>query len=177
MKKSLFGLLVLILCACNYDHESNLSKEEPEKDRKITVLSENEGEIFSPDRGGRTTMIKVSPRTGSENLSMVIQKLPDHTRIPLHKHDHTEEVFFIKSGEGEFITENDTIIVKEGDAIYVPRGHWHGFENEGDSLYIVFVATPPGLDEYFREKEMNKGLTPEQIEEIARKHDQITKKN
>lgn len=176
MERFVVVLTVFILCSCNQHQGKNLFKEDANAERKITVLAENEGEIFSPDRGGRTTMIKVSPKTGSRNISMVVQKLPDNTRIPMHKHDHTEEVFFIKSGTGEFITDHDTMTVKEGDAIYVPPGHWHGFENEGDSLYIIFVVTPPGLDEFFRQKESNKGLTPEQIDEIARKHDQISKK-
>lgn len=177
MKNHLFILTVLILYACNSYQDSNLSNEESKEDKKITVLSENEGEIFSPDRGGRTTMIKVSPKTGSENLSMVIQKMPNNTRIPVHKHNHTEEVFFVKSGIGKLIIENDTILVKEGDAIYVPPGHWHGFENDEDSLYIIFVVTPPGLEDYFRETETNKGLTSEQRDEISRKHDQILKMN
>jgi len=176
MKRYLFILSLLNLCSCNRNPNANLSKVEANEEKKITILSENEGEIFSPDKGGRTTMIKVSPKTGSKNLSMIIQKLPDNTRIPIHKHDYTEEVFFVKNGTGELITENDTIIIKEGDAIYVPPGHWHGFENEGDSLYLIFVVTPPGPDEYFREKETNKGLTQEQLEDIARKHDQISKK-
>ena len=141
------------------------------------MLSENEGEIFSPDKGGRTTMIKVSPKTGSKNLSMVIQKMPDNTRIPVHKHDYTEEVFFVKSGVGKFITEYDTILVREGNSIYIPPGHWHGFENEGDSLYLVFVVTPSGLDDFFRESNSNKKLSEKQMDEIARKHDQVMKKN
>jgi len=168
-------VVALIICSCNRNQDNTLSIEESDENKEITILSEREGEVFSPDMGGRTTIIKVSPKTGSKNLSMVIQKLPDNTRIPVHKHDHTEEVFFVKGGTGELITENDTIMIKEGDAIYVPPGHWHGFENEGDSLYIIFVVTPPGLDEFFREKETNKGLTQEQIDDIARKHDQINK--
>ena len=165
-----FALVLFHFCSCDVKKSNN-------NETAITILSENEGEIFSPDKGGRTTMIKVSPKTGSENLSLVVQKMPDQTMIPVHKHEHTEEVFFVKSGVGKFITKNDTIIVKEGNTIYIPPGHWHGFENDGDSLYLIFVVTPPGLDEFFRESNSNKNLTPEQMDDIARKHDQIMKKN
>ena len=173
MKNIMIVLCSLIICTFYNCGDNKLSEEKSQ----IMMLSENEGEIFSPDRGGRTTMIKVSPKTGSKNLSMVIQKMPGKTRIPVHKHDHTEELFFVKSGIGKFITENDTILIKEGNTIYIPPGHWHGFENDRDSLYLVFVVTPPGLDEFFRESNSNKDLSPEQMDDIARKHDQITKKN
>ena len=173
MKNSLIVIWTLILCSFNSCIDNKSSKNESQ----ITVLSEHEGEIFSPDRGGRTTMIKVSPKTGSENLSLVIQKMPGQTKIPVHKHDHTEEIFFVKSGTGKFITENDTILVKEGNTIYIPPGHWHGFENDGDSLYLIFVVSPPGLDEYFRITNSDEILSPEQIGVIGRKHDQIPKKN
>ena len=103
--------------------------------------------------------------------------MPDQSVIPIHKHDHTEEVFFVKSGIEKFITENDTILVKEGNTIYIPPEHWHGLENDGDLLYLVFVVTPPGLDNFFRESNSNKTLIPEQMDEIARKHDQVMKKN
>jgi len=171
MKNFQIVFCILILCSFYSCIDNKSSKEESQ----ITVLSENEGEIFSPDRGGRTTMIKVSPKIGSENFSLVIQKMPGQTKIPVHKHDYTEEVFFVKSGIGKFITENDTILVKEGNTIYIPPGHWHGFENDGDSLYLVFVVSPPGLDEFFRKTNSDEILSPEQIDDIARKHDQINK--
>ena len=90
MKKSLLFLYLFITC---FFYSCSDNKRSLNRASQVIVLSENEGEIFSPDRGGRTTIIKVSPKTGSKNLSLVIQKMPDKTIIPVHKHDHTEEVF------------------------------------------------------------------------------------
>jgi len=102
--------------------------------------------------------------------------MPNNTKIITHKHNLTEEVFFVKSGVGKLILEDDTILVKEGYTVYIPKGVWHGFESDKDSLYLVFAVTPPGLEEFFREIEANKILSPEQIDSIGIKHDAISKK-
>ena len=57
-----FIFLLLFIWGC-------VNQESSYEETAITVLSENEGEVFSPDIGGRTTMIKESPKTGSKNLS------------------------------------------------------------------------------------------------------------
>jgi len=67
-------ILILLICwlifGCNNNKLSN--QQLFIKKSKVIVISENEGEIYSPDRGGRTTMIKVSPKTGSQNISLMI---------------------------------------------------------------------------------------------------------
>jgi mannose-6-phosphate isomerase-like protein (cupin superfamily) len=173
MKKSWVFLYVFITC---FFYSCSDNKRSLNRASQVIVLSESEGEIYSPDRGGRTTMIKISPKTGSQNISLMIQKMPSNTKIITHRHDHTEEVFFVKSGVGKLILEDDTLFVKEGNTVYIPKGVWHGFESDNDSLYLVFAVTPPGLEKFFREIESNDNLSPEQVNDIGKKHDAIAKK-
>ena len=169
-------LISLMVLGCSESKTSKTNSMDSSLESHAYVLSENEGEIFAPDRGGRTTMIKVSPKTGSKNISLMIQKMPPGTEIVVHKHENTEEVFFVKSGVGNLILEDDTLIVKEGHTIYVPPGTWHGFENVVDSLYLVFAVSPPGLEDFFREVESHGNLSPEVMDRIGRKHDAISRK-
>ena len=65
--------------------------------------------------------------------------------------------------------------VGPGATVFVPRGTWHGVENTGEALHLVWVVTPPGLEGFFRAigaapGEALKQLTPAQLAEIGRQH-------
>ena len=50
----------------------------------------------------------------------------------LHRHTGADEMFFVWDGEGSHLNVDGTEhSMRPGDAVFVPRGEWHGFRNTG----------------------------------------------
>lgn len=61
-----------------------------------------------------------------------------HTRY--HQHVGNYEVYYILSGEAEYIDNGTRRRVKAGDVTYTADGEWHGFDNSGGKEPLVFIA-------------------------------------
>jgi quercetin dioxygenase-like cupin family protein len=48
----------------------------------------------------------------------------------LHRHPNAEEVTYILKGSGLATSDRGSVRQNEGEAIYVPRAEWHGFQND-----------------------------------------------
>lgn len=64
----------------------------------------------------------------------------DHAR--LHYHAQTDEIYYIISGHGTMVLDDDEIEVHEGVVVYVPRGTKH--KAVGD-LTVLTVCIPRGV--------------------------------
>lgn len=138
------------------------------------VLRAGEGEILKRGKGNTIT-IKVDPKTGSPNMALGTQALDPGVGIPLHRHEHEDEVLFVHEGSGVAISGDRRQVVEKGDTIYIPHGVWHGVETKQQGINLLWVVTPPGLEGFFREISSAPGippksLTPSQIQDIGRKH-------
>lgn len=68
---------------------------------------------------------------------------------PLHKHDDTEQVFYVLSGRGRLIIgadSEDMGEIKPGDLVRIPPGTWHRVPCVGDEplRYLVVDCFPGG---------------------------------
>ena len=70
------------------------------------VLGAEEGEHLIHFRDGGDIFIKVDPVTGSNNLGLGTQQLPKGSGIPIHRHLHKDEAFYVLEGSG-MVTLND----------------------------------------------------------------------
>ena len=141
-----------------------------------SVLGWDEGEVLV-DAKGRSTFIKVSPRTGARSLAFFVQQMPPGSGIKVHRHIDAEEVLFVHEGSGTFIVGEERVEVDKGATIFVPPGAWHGLENPDEHMGLAFVVTPTGLEGFFRELfwspgEEPKKFTPEEVAKIEEKHGQ-----
>jgi quercetin dioxygenase-like cupin family protein len=50
----------------------------------------------------------------------------------LHRHDHADEFFYVFEGRGAHLVEGREVAMNAGDAVFAPRGEWHGFRNKSD---------------------------------------------
>ena len=60
---------------------------------------------------------------------------------------HTQdELYFIHSGQGDFVQGDERHRFKAGDALFVPAGQVHRFENFSDDFatWVVFWGPPGG---------------------------------
>ncbi len=139
------------------------------------VLAATGGEhlIHFRDRGN--IFIKVDPVKGSGNFALGTQQLPVGAGIPVHRHLQMDEAFYVLEGSGTFTLNDVRHPIEKGATIFIPKNAWHGFATADQELLLLWVMAPPGLDGFFRETCSPPGappkqLTPEQINEIARKY-------
>ena len=70
--------------------------------------------------------------------------VPANARMPApHSHDGFEETIYGLEGMTTWTIDGETIEVGPGEAVCVPRGQVHGFENHGsvDAKFLA-IATP-----------------------------------
>jgi quercetin dioxygenase-like cupin family protein len=139
------------------------------------VLSATEGEHLIHFRDHGHIFIKIGSATGSENLAMGTQQVTIGAGIPIHRHLHADEAFYILEGSGVFILNDVRHSCEKGGTIFIPRNSWHGFANPDHELLLLWIMSPAGLDGFFRETCSPPGVPPkqltrEQIQEIAHKY-------
>jgi mannose-6-phosphate isomerase-like protein (cupin superfamily) len=87
-------------------------------------------------------IIKITPEESAAlGLAMTQFKSPE-ARISVHAHEFEDEAFFVHKGSGTMILGDQRVPVSAGDVIFVPRGEWHGFENDGNDTILVWSISP-----------------------------------
>ena len=80
--------------------------------------------------------------------------VPANARMPApHRHDGFEETIYGLDGVTTWTIDGETVEIGPGEAVCVPRGQIHGFENHGsvDAKFLA-IATPALFGPaYFRE--------------------------
>jgi quercetin dioxygenase-like cupin family protein len=81
------------------EHVMPISKEIEASSRKPVpqgyVLGAGEGEHLIHFRDGGDILIKIDPVKGSNNLALGTQQLPKGSGIPIHRHPHSDEAFYV----------------------------------------------------------------------------------
>ena len=139
------------------------------------VLGAAEGEHLVHFRDHGQIFIKIGASTGSGNLALGTQQVTVGAGIPVHRHFHADEAFYILEGGGVFILNDVRHSFEKGATIFIPKNFWHGFANPDRELLLLWIMSPGGLDGFFRETCSPPGvppkqLTQEQIREIAHKY-------
>jgi mannose-6-phosphate isomerase-like protein (cupin superfamily) len=67
-------------------------------------------------------------------------KIPRGSSTGGHKHEGTEELYFIVKGKGEMTLNGTKKSVSEGDCILTKSGESHGLVNNSDEDILLFVV-------------------------------------
>ncbi|HVN93774.1 MAG TPA: cupin domain-containing protein [Terracidiphilus sp.] len=96
--------------------------------------------------------------TGGNSLGTIAAfelKVPAGVRLmaPAHSHDHYEETIYGIEGVLTWTVNGQPIDVEPGQALCIPRGAIHRFDNNGSrDVKVLCVVTPAAIGpEYFRE--------------------------
>ncbi|HCK72361.1 MAG TPA: hypothetical protein DHW38_12350 [Planctomycetaceae bacterium] len=112
---------------CVIDPASSPVWEAPDGSRTVSPL-------IGPDECGANEMV-----TGLWILRPGHQSEPDI-------HPDAAEIYYVVSGEGKLLLDDEEYTVKEGMTVYIPQGVVHQTFNTGESdlgYYFIF-APPPG---------------------------------
>jgi mannose-6-phosphate isomerase-like protein (cupin superfamily) len=129
----------------------SLAQSGSDTDKGI-VVHEDEG-IHILSRRKVPITVKISKaKHGIEGISFCVEDMIPGRKMRIHKHLNNDELIFIHKGGGTLTLDEDSIEVKTGDVVFVPKGTWHGLDNTGkENLVMVFQYSPAGFEEYFIE--------------------------
>jgi len=134
---STFCLLLALAAPASADgHKMILAGESPASIDLATFLKDHPAQ---PEEG-----IKATQLIASQYSSQHIVQILNHEHPHIHKdHDLT---FFVLQGQGTLILGKESIPVKEGDVIFIPRGTPHHYLNKGRGRTIGYVVYSPPFD-------------------------------
>jgi quercetin dioxygenase-like cupin family protein len=96
----------------------------------------------------------IEPADSNGTASVFECYVPANARMPApHSHDGFEETIYGLEGVSRWTIDGETVEIGPGEAVCVPRGQIHGFENPGsvDAKFLA-IATPAVFGPaYFRE--------------------------
>jgi len=104
---------------------------------------ESEKIPFSPYRKGVSNIKRILEQktVGSESFTgFGLLEIPPSGVFPLHTHPDHEEIYYVLSGSGTVMVEDEEIPAKEGLTVYVSGEFPHGIRNQTDEpLTVLFV--------------------------------------
>lgn len=101
---------------------------------------------------GNTYSIKVGHDDTDGRVACIEASVPPGAGSPPHRHLREDEVFFLISGELEFLDNDRTFLARQGDFVMIPRGRRHCFKNvSAHTVKTIFLFTPAGFDRLFTE--------------------------
>jgi quercetin dioxygenase-like cupin family protein len=68
---------------------------------------------------------------------------------PVHIHTREDEAFYLLDGAMTFRAGEKTFSAEASSFVFLPRGVPHGFIFESESVRMLGILAPGGLDEYF----------------------------
>ena len=99
--------------------------------RKNTRLGKYDG--FS------TNLLIGEINSGSKEISIQITDIEPNGMQFLHSHEQ-EQCYYIISGTGLIIIDDQTKEVEEGDAVFIPSNSKHGIKNIGNNRLTYLTA-------------------------------------
>jgi len=116
----------------------NVDDESPDTDKRSLrhIVSNREIEIL------RDTYYLIDPKDSpSKNLTMGYTVIYPTGKTTGHAHDDMEEVYYILTGKGKMVIDDDEFPIQAGEAFYVPFGAYHVTYNTGNQpLAMVWVT-------------------------------------
>jgi len=136
-------------------------------------MSEKE-RVFYPPVGTGNIELKLSREESGGAISVFVQTLPAGEGTNTHLHTNCEETGYVLEGRIRVHQGDEVAELGVGESCFVPRGVPHAVVNAGDTeARFLFVTTPGGLEEYFREisdRDTNNPGPTGQQRNIALKH-------
>ena len=93
-----------------------------------------------------------------ESSGVSYQKAAPNFRVPFgHTHSKQEELYVIVAGSGRMKIEDETVDVKQWDAVRVAAGTWRGFEAGPDGAELLAFGARCGLSADENDVDMKPG--------------------
>jgi len=74
-----------------------------------------------------------------ESIVTKVYYLTSETKVPLHKHDDKDEIFYCIKGSGFGVLENKEVELTIGKAFIVPAGVMHSLRSDAEFYVSSFL--------------------------------------
>jgi quercetin dioxygenase-like cupin family protein len=96
------------------------------------------------------TLKVVGQDTGGAFALAEFDAPPGYAGPPPHRHQETDEAFYVLQGEFRLQVEGETVRAGPGAFVFVPRGVRHTYANPGpDPARLLLLLSPAGFERYF----------------------------
>ena len=117
------------------------------------------GIVIAPDQGpvwnmspGRRSVLKLQNGDTDQSVMIFEETAPVGTVTTFHKHDSSDEVAYVLSGEITFKIGDQITIGGPGTCAFMPRNVPHAWKSTGaEPARVLFLYTPGGAGRAFEE--------------------------
>ncbi len=100
--------------------------------------------------GGSVHRVVLDAAATERRLAMFRSSMRRGAASPVHIHDREDETVFVLEGEGIFWAGDQRWKLKSGDTAFLPRGVPHTYLFTSDTVDMITVCNPAGMEEFFR---------------------------
>lgn len=96
---------------------------------------------LAPDEGWVDMQVQfLIDEASASSTRLVVGRtvIPPGGRHERHLHPNADEFLVVIRGSGHVYTDEGTEPAAEGDVVFTPRGHWHGFDNTSEEDALLF---------------------------------------
>lgn len=116
--------------------------------KSVKVVNINDIEAVTPlmcdVSGFKVKRLITKRREGSDKLTLGLCFIEPKARGYRWSFRERDEVYYVLKGSVRLKWNLESVVLKEGDAAYLPAGYEYELENLTDSeVIIVYVITPP----------------------------------
>ena len=76
---------------------------------------------------------------GAHRIILLSSELPPGRVHLLHRHPNAEQIMYVLKGSCTALSEEEPVRLKEGDAVFIAQGEWHGIRNDTDESAVTLV--------------------------------------
>lgn len=151
-----------------------MSRRTPPTGLAVTAPGEGEALWFLDT----LMQVKLGSVDAGGALAVLEQVAPPGSATPMHRHDRTDEYFYVLQGEVTFFADSHSERCAAGSFVAVPKGTPHAFRVTSDQEARLLVISVPGRFEEFVRAASRPALqiglppaapppTPEAVQELA----------
>ena len=77
--------------------------------------------------------------TGARRTILLSTEFPPGKVHLLHRHPNAEQIMYVLEGSCLALFEGEPVRLKEGDAVFIAQGEWHGVRNDTEEPTVTLV--------------------------------------
>lgn len=172
------AFLFLGLTPPAHDQASEKNQTEQEKNKpNLITFHPGEPAEQAHDGGAVRFLVSSEETKGAWSLVQVTEKPGYHTNV--HRHNRTDEAFYILEGVLTVRINDATSDYPAGSYVLIPRGTPHAQGNVGKvPVKFLLTMTPAGFEQSFRDRiELMKTIKPDDPEFRKKRQENAVKGN
>ncbi len=102
-----------------------------------SAIRPEEHAVFNPEKMGKGTLFQ------SDRLMVGLNNFEPGQEHALHSHAGMDKMYYVLTGTGVFVLENEELPMEPGVMLVAPEGVPHGIRNTGEQRLVVLAVLAP----------------------------------